>query len=191
MGRITAFSSLTLALLAAVPAFADSVGLPDIPEPVVASAAGSEKSPAPHPVAIESVTVTAPAAASSGTAKDKAAFTEVPATTVKPSEPAKHPNFYRPPAGQTTTQTHTAYRVNHVVVELPAGVRIVTDKDWYTDKIIAVYPANPYTNWRGVKPDALVFTQEKDVLRITAAGTKYVPKEIHLYVRPSVDVQVR
>ena len=199
MRHFAAIAVLSLTGSAVAPLAADSLGAPGLPAPVEAGTSAGQTAPeakpvlvdlpepAAAPVTIDATTVTAPAPAK----KPESAALEVtaaPAAVPAEAQPAR--SAYRPPVGQVTNQYHSAYRVNRVVVELPAGVRVITRKDWYTDKIIVTYAANPYTNWRGVKPDAFVFVHEKETLRIVPSGTKYLPEEITVYVRPSVTVQV-
>ncbi len=87
-------------------------------------------------------------------------------------------------------QYHSSYYVNRVKLKLPAGIRVTVRKDWYTDEVILVYAANPYTNWRGVTPDAFVFRHPGTSLEVLASGTKYMPTELTVYVPSAIQVEV-
>lgn len=98
---------------------------------------------------------------------------------------------YQPVPGRFSRQVISAYYVNRVSVQLPAGIKVITRKDWYAKDIVVTYLANPYTNWRGVTPDALAFRHTGTTMEIIPSGTKYVPTEIIVTVPSPVEVIVR
>lgn len=199
MRRIAVIAAVSFFGLAVSPLRADSAGATDIPDPVEAGVPAKivpvkqEAAPAKtetvkpaagKPVAIPDSTVTAPAPGRADASVPSADNAPAAAPTPAPNAtPAVTP-------GRFTTQRHGAFRVNTVSVELPAGIRVVVRKDWYTDRVLVTYPESPYSDWRGVRRDAFSFVHDKDTLRILPSGTKYVPKEITITIRPSQTVRV-
>ena len=192
-------SSLVLLGLSAGAAYGDSLGK-DVSAPAEASPAAT-KTPAlpPEPsaapdtaekktpvTAIEPTVVSARAPAAKAGTADQASLAE-PGPEVG-SAPVEN----RPVPGKITRQYHSSSRVNRVAIVLPAGIRVTVRKDWYSAQVILEYPANPYTNWRGVTPDALAFNHTRTTLEVVPAGNwKYMPKELTVVVPSSVEVQVR
>lgn len=211
--RLSAVFSATAVLgLTAVTALGDSAGPPEPVEvaPVTVSASGVEAAPLPVKTQEKSAPV-APVTVSAAPAATPAAapVNTLPATTIRPGEGETSSRTVpgsaysapivamprtvttQPVPGRLSRQSISAYYVNRVTVQLPAGVKVITRKDWYANEIVVSYTANPYTNWRGITPEALAFRHTGTTMEIIASGTKYVPAEITVTVPQAVEVIVR
>lgn len=203
------FSATAVLGLSAVTALGDSVGPPEPVEvaPVVVSASGADSAPIPVKTQ-EKVVPVAPVAAPAATPATAPVVT-LPVATIRPGEgetsARTQPNSpysapivveprtvtTQPVPGRLSRQSISAYYVNRVSVQLPAGIKVITRKDWYANEIVVSYTANPYTNWRGITPEALAFRHTGTTMEIIPSGTKYVPAEITVTVPSAVEVIVR
>lgn len=87
-----------------------------------------------------------------------------------------------------TRQTHSGYYVNRVKFQIPAGVKIDVKKDWYAKDITLEYPANPYSNWQGVTPEAFAFKHTGTTLEVRHVTPKYLPATVIVRVPSAVEV---
>lgn len=106
-----------------------------------------------------------------------------------PSGARPVPSADRPNPTRVTRQAHSSYYVNRVRLNLPAGIRVTVRKDWYSDKVVLVYAANPYTTWRDVTPESFAFRHTGTTLEVVPSGIKYVPGEFTLYVPSAIKVE--
>lgn len=212
MRRLIVLSRVALLGLSAGAVYGDSAPV-NPPEPVEVSPAGAIPVSAqakatpkhmPKEITVDSVTSCTPAAkpvevatieptvisASSSAPDSNGAASAAPALSVPPV--ATHlPDLNKPDPALLTRQVKSGYYVNTVRVLLPAGIKVTVRKDWYARDIVVVYPKNPYTNWRGVTPDALAFNHVGVVMEIIPSGTKYVPTELTVIVPNAIKVEVR
>lgn len=148
---------------------------------------GNAGTPAAEVAALEPTTVLA---SSSGPAANPVG-SDAPARRHVPPVATHLPDLNKPDPALLTRQVKSGYYVNTVRVLLPAGIKVTVRKDWYARDIVVVYPKNPYTNWRGVTPDALAFNHVGVVMEILPSGTKYVPTELTVIVPNAIKVEVR
>lgn len=210
------FSATAVLGLSSGTLFGDSVNPPEPVEAAPVQVSSSAAAPAPSPAPVAPKASGEPAAARPAPQAETAdcvVVDEPPAklepTVVRASEAPASPLTqanspytapvvatprnvtYQPVPGRFSRQVISAYYVNRVSVQLPAGIKVTTRKDWYAKNIVVTYLANPYTNWRGVTPDALAFRHVGTTMEIIPSGTKYVPTEIVVTVPSPVEVIVR
>jgi hypothetical protein len=196
MRRLIALSQVALFGFSAGVVHGDSAPV-NPPEPVEATPAAAAPVPAPaksapgsksKPADAETIEPMVISAASSAPSANTAYV--APGLYVPPV--ATHlPDLNKPNPTLVTRQVKTAYYVNTVRVLMPAGIKVNVRKDWYARDIVVVYPKNPYTNWRGVTPDAITFNHTGVVMELIPSGTRYVPAELTVIVPNAIRVEVR
>jgi hypothetical protein len=195
MRRLIALSHVALFGLSAGVAYGDSAPV-NPPEPVEATplAAAPDKvakgEPASAPktaevAAIEPTVISASSSAPASSSASSASVSNVPPVVTR------LPDLNKPNPANLTRQVKSGYYVNTVKVLLPAGIKVTVKKDWYARDIVLVYPKNPYTNWRGVTPDAIAFNHVGVNMELLPSGTKYVPSELTIIVPSAIKVEVR
>lgn len=197
MNHTAILSAVALWSLSLTPAFGDSSPelAPEPKEAVPVEVSAEPAAPAPA-VAVIPVRAAAPVQKS-----DSASVTPIARVVVSPEgsrEAARASDLSvsepdavarRPVAGKITRQYHSSYYVNRVRLMMPAGIRVTVRKDWYSDEVILVYSANPYTSWRDITPESFVFRHKGTTLEVHGSGTKYVPAEVTLYVPSAIRVE--